>query len=259
MSTAFDRPQWTAPDLFSQFTPAGSWRVLDLCCRVGGAGRGYQMAGAEVDGVDIEDMAGLYPGRFHLGDAFEYLIEHAHEYDLIHFSPPCQDRIAITAGNRKRPGWTDSHVNLVPRARAALAEVRRRYRIPTVIECGVGKHLRPDLRLCGEMFHASHGLAVIRHRYFEIDGIAIDQPAHLPHRGRVAGCRHGEWFEGPYFAVYGEGGGKGTVAQWQAAMGIDWTTDRKNLAEAIPPAYTQYIGDAVRAQLPALALIGGAR
>ncbi len=56
------------------------------------------------------------------------------------------------------------------------------------------------------------------------------------------GMRHGQWFTGPYFAVYGQGGGKGTVAQWQQAMGIDWTDVRRELAEAIPPAYTQWIG-----------------
>ena len=58
----------------------------------------------------------------------------------------------------------------------------------------------------------------------------------------MAGYRHGEWFDGPYFAVYGEGGGKGTVAQWQTAMGIDWADNRKSIAEAIPPAYTRLIG-----------------
>jgi DNA (cytosine-5)-methyltransferase 1 len=93
------------------------------------------------------------------------------------------------------------------------------------------------------------GLAVIRHRIFELDGITVPQPAHPKHRGRVAGMRHGQWFEGPYFAVYGDGGGKGTVAQWQAAMGIDWTGVRKEIAEAIPPAYALYIGLHVRAQL----------
>jgi DNA (cytosine-5)-methyltransferase 1 len=54
--------------------------------------------------------------------------------------------------------------------------------------------------------------------------------------------RHGKWYTGPYFQVYGEGGGKGTVEQWQQAMGIDWTSDRKEIAEAIPPAYTKYVG-----------------
>jgi DNA (cytosine-5)-methyltransferase 1 len=86
------------------------------------------------------------------------------------------------------------------------------------------------------------GLEVIRHRYFELSGWTMQPPAHKPHRGRVAGYRHGEWFTGPYFAVYGDGGGKGTVAEWQRAMGIDWTTNRKNIAEAIPPAYAEFVG-----------------
>jgi DNA (cytosine-5)-methyltransferase 1 len=85
-------------------------------------------------------------------------------------------------------------------------------------------------------------LAVIRHRYFEVSGFPVLPLAHKPHRGRVAGYRHGAWFDGPYFAVYGEGGGKGTVAQWQDAMGIHWTNNRKSIAEAIPPRYSQFIG-----------------
>ena len=138
-------------------------------------------------------------------------------------------------------GWTDMHVNLVPPTRAALAEVRRRAGVPTVIECGVGRHLRRDLVLCGETF----GLGVLRHRWFELDGATVPQPAHRPHRGKVRGWRHGEYFEGPYLAVYGDGGGKGSVAEWQAAMGIDWTDRRHALAEALPPAYTAFIGAAL--------------
>jgi hypothetical protein len=61
--------------------------------------------------------------------------------------------------------------------------------------------------------------------------------------------RHGEWFEGPYFAVYGDGGGKGTVKQWQEAMGIDWTSVRREIAEALPPAYTRFIGEHIMKEL----------
>jgi DNA (cytosine-5)-methyltransferase 1 len=86
------------------------------------------------------------------------------------------------------------------------------------------------------------GLGVIRHRYFEVSGFAATPPAHKPHRGRVRGWRHGTYYDGPYVAVYGDGGGKGPVEEWQAAMGIHWTDDRKALAEAIPPAYTEHIG-----------------
>ena len=93
------------------------------------------------------------------------------------------------------------------------------------------------------------GLGVIRHRYFELSGFLAPQPKHRKHRGRVAGYRHGQWYEGPYVAVYGDGGGKGTVPEWQTAMGIDWTDDRKSIAEAIPPAYSLFVGLHLRAHL----------
>jgi hypothetical protein len=108
-----------------------------------------------------------------------------------------------------------------------------------MIENVAGAPLRKDLMLCGEMF----GLRVIRHRFFEFSDVRLAPVAvHKAHRGRVSGMRHGEWFEGPYYAVYGEGGGKGSVAEWREAMGIDWTWNRKSIAEAIPPAYSELIG-----------------
>lgn len=219
----------------------GAARLLDAFCCAGGASRGYQNAGWHVTGIDIDEQPDYCGDAFIQGDAIAYILEHGHEYDAIHASPPCQDRIAITAGNRRRPGWSDTHVNLVPPTRAALTEVGRRVGIPTVIECGVGRHLRRDLVLCGEMF----ALGVLRHRWFEVDGATLTQPEHQAHRGKVRGWRHGQYFDGPYLAVYGDGGGKGTVAEWQTAMGITWTEDRRAIAEAIPPAYTTLIGAAL--------------
>lgn len=209
-------------------------RLLDAFCRKGGAGMGYIRAGFDVVGVDIEDHSDGYPGTFVQGDAVEYVREHGHEFDAVHLSPPCQGQIAITAGNRGRRGWTDSHVNLLPAAREAAAFAGR----PSVMENGPSRHIRKDIVLCGEMF----GLGVIRHRAFELGGWTMPKPAHLPHRGRVRGWRHGEYFDGPYLAVYGDGGGKPSIPEAQAAMGIDWMTERVDLNEAIPPAYTQLIG-----------------
>jgi DNA (cytosine-5)-methyltransferase 1 len=111
--------------------------------------------------------------------------------------------------------------------------------------------VRRDFTLCGEMF----GLDVIRHRYFELGGwfSMAFAPTHPAHRGRVRGWRHGTYYDGPYLAVYGDGGGKGSVAEWQQAMGIDWTDDRKAIAEAIPPAYTEWVGGQMLAHLEAVA------
>ncbi len=204
-------------------------RLLDLFCGAGGASVGYHRAGFDVVGVDIAPQP-HYPFEFHQGDALTYVADHWQEFDAIVGSPPCQASAMLTKGTNKGR----LYVNLIPATRELFSQLP----VPTVIENVQGSDLRRDITLCGEMF----GLAVIRHRYFELDGWSAPQPSHQPHRGRVAGYRHGEWFDGPYFAVYGEGGGKGSVTQWQQAMGIDWTDDRTSIAEAIPPAYTEYIG-----------------
>ena len=204
-------------------------RLLDLFCGAGGAAMGYHRAGFEVVGVDIAPQP-HYPFEFHQGDALDYLAARWQEFDAIHASPPCQASTALTKGtNRGR-----LYVNLIPATREMFAQIDA----PTVIENVQGSDVRRDLTLCGEMF----GLGVIRHRYFELGGWSADQPRHRPHRGRVSGYRHGQWFDGPYVAVYGDGGGKGSVPEWQHAMGIDWTDVRKSIAEAIPPAYTEYVG-----------------
>lgn len=189
---------------------------------------GYHRAGLEVVGVDVNPQPD-YPFKFHQGDAIEYLWRHGPKFDLIHASPPCQRDAAITKG-------TNAHLReTYPDLYGPTGRILKGLGIPYVIE---NPAARPDIVLCGEMFD----LAVIRHRKFELGGWSAPPPPHKPHRGRVAGMRHGLWFEGPYFAVYGCGGGKGTVAQWQEAMGIGWTSVRKSIAEAIPPAYTEYIG-----------------
>ena len=204
-------------------------RLLDLFCGAGGAAMGYHRAGFNVVGVDIAPQP-HYPFEFHQGDALDYLAARWQEFDAIHASPPCQASTALTKGtNRGR-----LYVNLIPATREMFAQIDT----PTVIENVQGSDVRRDLTLCGEMF----GLGVIRHRYFELGGWSAEQPRHRPHRGRVSGYRHGQWFDGPYVAVYGDGGGKGSVPEWQHAMGIDWTDVRKSIAEAIPPAYTEYVG-----------------
>ncbi|MGV9482005.1 DNA methylase, partial [Gordonia aichiensis] len=87
----------------------------------------------------------------------------------------------------------------------------------------------------------------------EVSNFAAVQPNHKSHRGRVRGWRHGKYHDGPYVAVYGDGGGKGSIDEWQAAMGIDWTDNREEIAEAIPPAYTEFIGRQIMASLQQVA------
>ena len=204
-------------------------RLLDLFCGAGGAGMGYIRAGWDVVGVDIKPQLD-YPSTIVIGDALDFLADNWHYFDAIHASPPCQASSALSKGTNKGR----EYVQLIPETRRLL----RATGLPTVIENVQGSDLRRDLTLCGEMF----GLEVLRHRYFELGRWSTPQPVHKQHRGRVRGWRHGEFFDGPYLAVYGDGGGKGSVAEWQTAMGIDWTDDRKAIAEAIPPAYTEFVG-----------------
>lgn len=212
-------------------------RLLDLFCGAGGATAGYQTAGFEVIGVDIKPQFD-YIGEMHIqGDALEWLGKIGHKFDAIHASPPCQASCTLTKGTNKGR----EYINLIPQTRELLDAIGK----PYVIENVQGSDLRRDYTLCGEMF----GLGVLRHRYFEVSGFAADPPAHKPHRGPVRGWNHGVYRDGPYLQVYGAGGGKGSVQEWQKAMGIDWTSDRKALAEAIPPAYTQLIGGQLIAAL----------
>lgn len=208
-------------------------QLLDLFCGCGGATKGYMDAGFEVTGVDIAPQPDYIGHHFVQTDALTFLANEGHKYDAIHASPPCQASCRLTSGTNQGL----QYVNLIPATRMMLEQ----FDVPTVIENVEGSDVRRDLTLCGEMF----GLAVIRHRYFELGHWSMEPPEHIPHRGRVRGWRHGKLYDGPYYGVHGKGGGKGTVVEWQAAMGIKWTPKRKSLAEAIPPAYTRFIGQAL--------------
>ncbi|MFF8491444.1 DNA methylase [Streptomyces albidoflavus] len=217
-------------------------RLLDLFCCAGGAATGYHRAGFDVVGVDIAPRPN-YPFTFVQGDALSVLSDliatgRIDQFTAVHTSPPCQAGCALTIGTNTSRGWGRPHVDLVTATRTLLDVTG----LPYVIEQPNGRApIRRDLRLCGEMFD----LGVIRHRNFELGGWTAPQPAHRPHRGPVRGWRHGVYRDGPYVAAYGSGGGKATVAEMQQAMGITWTDVREELTEAIPPAYTHWIGTAL--------------
>lgn len=191
-------------------------RVLDLFCGVGGAALGYIQAGHDVTGVDIAPQP-RYPGRFVWRDALEYVADHWQDFDLIHASPPCQAHCTFTLGTNR--GKVDHH-DWLPATRGMLWHLP----IPTVIENVPGSPLRRDLVLCGQMF----GLPIARHRYFQITRASVPQLPHKPHNPGLVG-------------VYGNGGSRGTDELWRQALGIPHAKLRRELANAIPPAYTRYI------------------
>ena len=200
-------------------------RLLDLFCCQGGAGVGYARAGFDVVGVDLLPQP-RYPFDFMQLDALEYLRRFGASFDVIHASPPCQ---RYTTGGRvsNRADRPD----LIGPVRRLLVELGR----PWIIENVPGAPMRADALLCGSMF----GLPLRRHRLFESsEPLPLTPPC--DHSGRIVG-------------VYGHPHGKAgawpgmlpsTLETWSEAMGVDWM-DSKGLAEAIPPAYTEYLGRAI--------------
>jgi DNA (cytosine-5)-methyltransferase 1 len=210
-------------------------KLLDLFCKAGGAAVGYHRAGFDVVGVDIEPQPN-YPFEFVQGDALEVVGRIGAEFDAIHASPPCQ-RYSV---GRSIHGSGDRHPDLVAPVREALSRAGR----PWVIENVVGAPLSPySAVLCGLMF----GLGVLRHRRFEASFLLLApphqrHPKHLTTGTRTAkrGGRGNGYSTGEQGLVCVAGNNFVREAAAKA-MGIDWMT-RRELAQAIPPAYTAFVG-----------------
>ena len=209
-------------------------RLLDLYCCAGGAAFGYFRAGFHVTGVDKEDQPN-YPFRFIQADALEVLADRKFlaQFDAVHASPPCQHRALATLSQRRRGA---EYPDLIGPTRDLLAPLK----VPWVME-NVPDALRPDIRLCGCMFGLEiPGVGYLkRERWFETSWRAFG--LEMPHRHRghaisIAGHGTPAWMR----AKTGHVG----VAEWRQVMGIDWTT-RDELTEALPPAYTEFVGRAL--------------
>lgn len=204
-------------------------RLLDLFCKAGGSSVGYFRAGFDVWGVDIEPQPRFpWQDRFILGDALQYVAEHGHEYDAIAASPPCQGY-----SRSRNNGCHKNAPLLIPQTQDAL----RATGLPYVIENVLGSPLFCPVELCGASFGLRTGrFDLSRHRLFECN-FAILVPPCVHRRGQTIG-------------VYGNGtnsyhrtkfGRCIRDSEKKEAMGIDWM-NRKELANAIPPAYTEFIG-----------------
>jgi hypothetical protein len=183
---------------------------------------GYSRAGFEVVGVDINPQPG-YPFTFIQADALAFLrgderlgnlwIERV---DAIHASPPCQAYAASTAWRGRR----SDHPRLIGPTRELLVATGLPFVIENVQDARA--ELRNPVRLCGSAF----GLRVRRHRFFEL---SFSLPALVPpcaHRRDDYSFDHG---------------GKQPESAYRAAMGVEWMTVEES-REAIPPAYTEWLG-----------------
>ena len=216
-------------------------KILDLYCKAGGGGAsaGYARAGFEVVGVDIEDQPN-YPYKFIKMDAIEFLkTQDISEYDAIHASPPCQAHTRAKHLSAARNGGKyRDHKDLIQATRELLQKSGK----PYVIENVVGAPLIKPIALNGTQFK---NIYTQRRRMFE-SNIELKEPdrPYIKKKTPTAGNGFGQ--DG-FISICGSGGVRGMNAKqiilyWGFALGgIDWMT-RAELAEAIPPVYTEFIG-----------------
>ena len=195
--------------------------LLDLFCGEGGAGAGYAASGFSIVGIDNRRQK-KYPFKFIQADALEYLKEHGKNFNVVHASPPCQKYSFLTPHAART-----KHPDIINETRAALIENGKPYIIENVP--GARHLLKNPLMLCGTMFF----LKIRRHRFFEIyPRIAPPilfcdhsfNPVLLSGVSRLKGIRQ------EHKAKY-----------CRSAAGLPWLS-RKGLDNAIPPAYTEFIG-----------------
>lgn len=217
-------------------------RLLDLYCGAGGAAAGYMAAGFVVVGVDIADQPNYSGDEFHQDDAREVLKRvRPGDFDLIHASPPCQH---FTKYRNVVKNITDRYQNHLAETVHMLADVHASTGIPSIVENVPGAPMNADLILCGSQF----GLNVRRHRWFELIGWSAMGPG---------GCNHKSWTrqfksstDRPNLRYTMEiGSWDEKLEDQKKAMGVDWPITVRELSEAIPPAYTKFIGEAFIEQL----------
>lgn len=213
-------------------------RILDLFCCAGGAAMGYHQAGFDVVGVDIEPRP-RYPFEFIQADALSLDPAFIAGFDAIHASPPCQAHTSMKTMPDSR-----EHIDLVPETRALLKASGK----PYVIENVVGAPLIDPVRFCGSMFGlGAKGAQLRRHRDFETNWLLMSPGE----------CKHAS----PTIGIYGEGCRDSrrkhdktipefTVIDGREAMEMPWAS-LAELCEAIPPAYTRFIGRQLLAHIEA--------
>lgn len=215
-------------------------RLLDLFCGEGGASEGYARAGFEVVGVDIKRMR-RYPYEFVRSDALSLSFDFYRSFDVIHASPPCQ-AYSITKHSHKK-----EHPELIEPTRELLRAIGR----PYVIENVEGAPLIDPMVLCGGQFglyawddKESLALMLKRHRLFECS-IPLRAPgstcACWAWRGHIGGVYGGGSSDRNHALHVRRGGYTPATHVRRGLMGIDWATGY-GLTQAIPPAYTHFIG-----------------
>jgi DNA (cytosine-5)-methyltransferase 1 len=208
------------------------FRALDLFCGAGGATRGLQMTGFHVTGVDINPQPRYCGDAFVQGDIAKMHAVHLFPFDFVWASPPCQAHTTLKAmHNAKR------HADMIATTRALLVASGK----PYVIENVSGAPLQSPFILCGTMFclGTKCGAVLHRHRLFETN-FCVSSPRCTHGDEPVVGVYGGHYRNRKRKAGLNREAKDFTAADGKRAMGIDWMTG-KELSQAIPPAYSEFI------------------
>lgn len=215
-------------------------KLLDLFCCEGGAAAGYTRAGFVVDGVDLHERlrkrylrsgAKSFTARNVIGVSLA-------GYAAAHASPPCEDH-SPTMGfglQERGTGW------LLPYTIKRLKEWGKPFVVENVVSASTKEHMPGALLLCGSMFglgaHDSAGTyrVLSRHRLF-LTNWKVSAPSTCSCAGHLVGGVYGNGEQG---ATGGRGYGFAADAA-REAMQMPWAT-RDGCKQAIPPAYTYYLG-----------------
>jgi len=220
-------------------------RLLDLGCGAGGASKGYHDAGFEVVGVDIRPQI-HYPYRFIQADAIAVMRGdpittdrrlawlNLNQFDAIHASMPCQRWAAITVKGR------ENHPDLITPLRPLLEATG----LPWVMENVPKAPLIDPVMVCGGATGCVSGeLQLHRHRMFEANFPLVGTACETIRPWTVSVVGHGSP-SGNRTTL----GRNPTIGEKREAMGMFWT-NRDELSEAIPPAYTRFIGSQLLAEV----------
>ena len=221
-------------------------RLLDLFCKAGGAARGYVDAGFDVVGADLEPQP-RYPYAFLKIDVFDIDPRLLADFDGIHASPVCQGYSDL-----RHARGAKEHPLLISPTRAMLERTGKPYIIENVR--AAAWDMRNPIKLSGDMFGlGAQGCRLLRERCFETNFPLGPLPARAITNAPVIGI-----YGGHARRRSAKAGGRGTRDVWDGghqaaaseAMGIDWMT-LGELSEAIPPAYTRWLGERLMAHLTA--------
>jgi len=209
--------------------PMAKPKLLDLFCGAGGCARGYQQAGFYVVGVDIKLQPRYCGDEFIQADALTFPLD---GFDVIHASPVCKGYTELNSRHKTR------HEKLILPVKERLQRTGKPFVIENVE--GAVLELPGSITLCGTMFD----LLVWRHRLFE-SNILLFAPGPCQHSLRPIGVYGATfWDSSQPGTLRKDGRRRPAITTLQVAceaMAINWMT-HEELTQAIPPAYTRYIG-----------------